>query len=49
MLKPVLDLMLGNVRKDSNGRVIAATLLDSENNPCFLTTHSFFGAYFAAP
>ena len=35
MLKPGLDLMFGNVRKDSNGRVIAATLLDSENNPCF--------------
>ena len=49
MLKPVLDLMFSNVRKDSNGRVIAATLLDSENNPCFSTTHSFFGAYSAAP
>lgn len=35
LLKPGLNLMFGNVRKDCNGRIIAATILDSANNTYF--------------
>ena len=35
LLKPGSELIFGNIRKDSNGRIVAATLLDRENNPKF--------------
>ena len=41
LLKPGSDLLLGNVRNDSAGRIVAATLLDREKTPQFNVMNAY--------